>query len=52
MLLRPPCCPHFLPAGFHNASLYGALEPAIVPLVQLLRDEEVRVLWGPRAAEG
>lgn len=42
-----PCCcnphpatPHA--AGFHNASLYGALEPAIVPLVQLLRDEEVR----------
>ncbi|KAG2431488.1 hypothetical protein HXX76_009502 [Chlamydomonas incerta] len=27
-------------AGFHNAALYGALEPAISPLVALLRDEE------------
>ncbi|GLI63648.1 hypothetical protein VaNZ11_006646 [Volvox africanus] len=27
-------------AGFHNHNLYGALEPAISPLVALLRDEE------------
>ncbi len=32
-------------AGFHNYSLYGALEPAIGPLVELLRDEEARP-WG------
>ena len=27
-------------AGFHNASLYEALRPSIVPLVALLTDEE------------
>lgn len=40
------------PAGFHNASLYPALRPAVPPLVALLRDEEDRTRANAAGALG
>ena len=39
-------------AGFHNASLYPALRPAVPPLVALLRDEEDRTRANAAGALG
>jgi hypothetical protein len=39
-------------AGFHNASLYGALRPAVAPLVALLSDEEDRTRANAAGALG
>lgn len=39
-------------AGFHNASLYPVLRPAVAPLVELLRDEEDRTRANAAGALG
>jgi serine/threonine protein kinase len=39
-------------AGFHNASLYPLLRPAVAPLVELLRDEEDRTRANAAGALG
>lgn len=39
-------------AGFHNASLYSALRPAVAPLVALLTDEEDRTRANAAGALG
>ena len=49
LLLLLPTVP---PAGFHNASLYPALRPAVPPLVALLRDEEDRTRANAAGALG
>lgn len=46
------CASAYAPAGFHNASLYGALRPAVPPLVALLRDDEDRTRANAAGALG
>ena len=46
------CLSIFHAPGFHNASLYPALRPAVPPLVGLLRDEEDRTRANAAGALG
>ena len=41
-----------MPAGFHNASLYGPLQVSIQPLVALLSDEEDKTCANAAGALG